>query len=112
MTRNPINCASLVYIIFVSAIVQLGVSIGEILLDENVEHVFRNVKIQYPGSGLFEWMWVPLHPDNIDYGPSIGILTAGASSIVSAVATLIWILLIWWALAAHIVRPRWLAYSS
>jgi hypothetical protein len=90
-------------ITFILSIVLLGLSLSEIILEQNVLHTFRNVKIQYPNSSLAENLWVSLNPDYIDPNPTIAISVAGAVGVISAISSIVWVSALWWGVGWMVV---------
>lgn len=82
----------------------LGLSIAELILEQNVIHAFKNVKIQYPNSNLAENLWVSMNPSYIDPNPTTAITVVGAVGVVSSVAGMGWILGLWWGVGWIVVR--------
>ncbi|KAF2737485.1 hypothetical protein EJ04DRAFT_550630 [Polyplosphaeria fusca] len=98
MTRfNISRITALSYLVFLASLLLLALCITDIVLESKLDSVFsRRFQVQYPGSSLAEWLFVPLDPNYIDSGPAIAKFINGAVGILAAVVGMCWIGATWW----------------
>lgn len=92
-------------LIFFLSFVLLGLSISELVLEQNVLHALENWHLQFPGSSLAEWLFVPLNPRMLDAGPTNAIMTVGALGIVAGVCGMGWCWGMWCGQSRRYVCP-------
>jgi hypothetical protein len=84
------------YFILLVSVVLMGLSIAEIVLEARIQQVSQSdLQVQYPGSSLAEWLWVPVNPPRLNGGPTTAIIIVGALGILVAVTVLIWVIFGW-----------------
>lgn len=86
---------ALTYSIFAAAFVLLSLSIAEIVLEDRTSQAYHDVQVQYPGSSLAEWLFVPMRPRYIDTGPMTAKFIAAPCSMFSSLAGMAWIAAHW-----------------
>ncbi|KAF2260487.1 hypothetical protein CC78DRAFT_620203 [Lojkania enalia] len=92
------------YMIFLTSLILLGLSISIIVVEDKAVGVHRNLGIQLPNSSIVEWLWVPLNPMNLDHGPSMAIFIAGAMGLLASVMGLGWIVWDWCGVRGYKVK--------
>ena len=83
------------YLLFLMSVVWLGLAIAEIVLERRVRSVFRDLRIQLPGTNKAERLFVFLDPPNIDDGPSIAMLSASTLGVIASTLGVIWMVALW-----------------
>ncbi|KAF2119792.1 hypothetical protein BDV96DRAFT_642800 [Lophiotrema nucula] len=109
MTTRSSRITGLNYAIFLTSFILLGLSIAIIVLEAKVLTAFQDRRIQYPTSSLAEWLFINLNPNNIDGGPTIGIFVAGATGLVTSLATMLWTVGTWLGWSEHKMKHWGLA---
>lgn len=95
MRRAILHFAPLTIAIFLSSAIILSLSIALLVLEERVQHAFRDEQFQYPGSSMAEWLFVTLNPRNIDIGPTVAKFAVGGFNICASLLGLVFTLLHW-----------------
>ena len=93
-----------------SSLTLLALSIALLALEARVQDAFRNQSLQYPGSSIAEFIFVPLNPPTIDVGPTIVKFAVGAYSLIVALLGIAWLVVHWCsasgrASAVHVRSP-------
>ncbi|KAF2475499.1 uncharacterized protein BDR25DRAFT_350855 [Lindgomyces ingoldianus] len=92
------------YLIFITAIIILALSLAEIVMEAKVLTAFSSgLQVQLPGTSLAEWLFIPLRPMNLDTGPTEAIFVAGAFGVVCGLFEVAWLLAIWFGVKGVVV---------
>lgn len=89
----PIAPHTIIILILSSALFALAIAI--IALEARVQDAFPEQSLQYPGSSIAEFMFVPLSPSNIDVGPTVAKYAVGACGLLVSLFGIAWPVLHW-----------------
>lgn len=92
--RNlPIAPHTIVLLVLSSSLFILSIVL--LALQSRVQDAFTDEGLQYPGSSIAEFMFVPLSPSNIDVGPTVAKYALGACTLVVSLLGIAWPVLHW-----------------